>query len=724
MIQQRLVLVAEPTPLREVTASSLQAIPGVEVICAEDLSSAQNACRHGGVTLNLSLVMVELQRMKGNGFSLAAALSRDFKCPVLLLSDRNDEADWQWCRSRGISGCLSRLKGRQAFLEAVSRMLEVSLAELAESPESRSNSGSNIATSTTILPENRRQSCHAHARSPRNGRLSSESGRNKSRVAKRARARLAEILSEVLYRASNPEYPTSAPVMDSNRLSQPAIAFIVGLLDHELRMSMFPENPPKELTPEDYWKCYLVVVNPPAALHHPARQLQRGVKFILAWQSAEVLRNTLLQGLRRMIQDLESPGCQRVALHILSIAISIQLLNPRCLPLRWLSELPALITYLSASRHGLMQRTHSALSWFVFRVGLGQCNGALAENRHLTSGLCSGKLITAGEVDTGDGIWRRLQVRSGTKASSEELICLLASTEKFHLEHEKMTDRTLAQLCLRLCHATYQMMICVQFQPDEGQSATVILNENLLVRSLYQASRSLIWHNRKGKVSGCQSLLALLRKLREGRPGLVMASLCLEIRLQEAVRLTSVQQRLAGGLHLLPRPDLVATSLLHSKSETSVLVSDLQSELDCLVTDAEQLGVTWVGALAYALLQALQLEASDFHNNSRRQIIRGLYRLCRMLDQAAAWQTVSAATGTVNRLLHIKYGKGASAVAEKMPAVYLQTSDSNEKYLKCLRLNQLIRKVVEEQKLQSGAASTLGRLISEQQRLLSDAFSP
>ena len=157
-----------------------------------------------------------------------------------------------------------------------------------------------------------------------------------------------------------------------------------------------------------------------------------------------------------------------------------------------------------------------------------------------------------------------------------------------------------------------------------------------------------------------------------------MASLALEIRLQEAVRLQSVQQRLAGGLMLLPRPDLVAASLLHGKSDMSVLVSDLQSELDGLVADAEQLGVTWVGALAYALLQALQIELADAQHNRRRLIIRGLYRLCRMLDQAAAWQTVSPAPGTVNHLLQVKYGKDDGAVAEKAPEGYSQSFDIND----------------------------------------------
>lgn len=69
------------------------------------------------------LILVELMRHQSNGFSLAAALARQTKSPVVLLSDRRLESDLLWAAARGIRHVLSRRAGTAVLAQQLLHLL-------------------------------------------------------------------------------------------------------------------------------------------------------------------------------------------------------------------------------------------------------------------------------------------------------------------------------------------------------------------------------------------------------------------------------------------------------------------------------------------------------------------------------------------------------------------------------------------------------------------------
>ncbi len=70
------------------------------------------------------LILVELMRHQSNGFSLAAALARQTKSPVVLLSDRRLESDLLWAAARGIKHVLNRRAGAAVLAQQLLHLLE------------------------------------------------------------------------------------------------------------------------------------------------------------------------------------------------------------------------------------------------------------------------------------------------------------------------------------------------------------------------------------------------------------------------------------------------------------------------------------------------------------------------------------------------------------------------------------------------------------------------
>src|SRR5690554_1880482 len=68
------------------------------------------------------VVLVELLRWQGNGFSLAATMARATGAPVLLLSDRGLRDDRHWARARGIHRVLDRSAKAGALLTAIAEL--------------------------------------------------------------------------------------------------------------------------------------------------------------------------------------------------------------------------------------------------------------------------------------------------------------------------------------------------------------------------------------------------------------------------------------------------------------------------------------------------------------------------------------------------------------------------------------------------------------------------
>jgi len=78
---------------------------------AADLAEVRQRLRRASPGWRPDLTFVELVRERSNGFSLAAWLQAHNHGVVVLLSERDDEADRLWAQSRGIRHTWSRGQG-------------------------------------------------------------------------------------------------------------------------------------------------------------------------------------------------------------------------------------------------------------------------------------------------------------------------------------------------------------------------------------------------------------------------------------------------------------------------------------------------------------------------------------------------------------------------------------------------------------------------------------
>lgn len=78
---------------------------------AADLADVRQLQRRAGAGWRADLIFVELVRARGNGFTVAAWLQSQGSGVVVLLSERGEEADRLWARSRGIMHMISRAQG-------------------------------------------------------------------------------------------------------------------------------------------------------------------------------------------------------------------------------------------------------------------------------------------------------------------------------------------------------------------------------------------------------------------------------------------------------------------------------------------------------------------------------------------------------------------------------------------------------------------------------------
>lgn len=90
---------------------------------AADLADVRQLQRHTGSGWRVNLVLVELVRERGNGFTVAAWLQSRVPGTVVLLSERQDNADRLWARSRGILHMESRAEGIEALAVRIDDIL-------------------------------------------------------------------------------------------------------------------------------------------------------------------------------------------------------------------------------------------------------------------------------------------------------------------------------------------------------------------------------------------------------------------------------------------------------------------------------------------------------------------------------------------------------------------------------------------------------------------------
>lgn len=97
---------------------------GYQTAAAADLAGVRQLLHEVGPAWRPDLILVELVRERGNGFSVAAWLQSRGHGTVVLLSERGDAADRLWARSRGVPHTVSREVGLERLCALLHGILE------------------------------------------------------------------------------------------------------------------------------------------------------------------------------------------------------------------------------------------------------------------------------------------------------------------------------------------------------------------------------------------------------------------------------------------------------------------------------------------------------------------------------------------------------------------------------------------------------------------------
>lgn len=167
----------------------------------------------------------------------------------------------------------------------------------------------------------------------------------------------------------------------------------------------------------------------------------------------------------------------------------------------------------------------------------------------------------------------------------------------------------------------------------------------------------------------------------------------------------SVHQALASGLRLLP----AASTVYSEQADTR---QDMLTELRFLIKGARVLGMQRIESLVLVMMEACQAQPPP-----PRLLMRRAHRsLCRMLDQAAAWQ----APGSARRMINSLYShlEGRSPCADRYGSLR-ELADSDDSYQQCLRINWRLRKILRHSRDLDSVRVLLQELLRNQEDLLS-----
>lgn len=118
------VLVVDDNVWAQQTLCSALEKCGYQTAAAADLAGVRQLLHQAGPTWRPDLILVELVRERGNGFSVAAWLQSRGQGTVVLLSERDDAADRLWARSRGVQHTASRAAGLDRLCALLRGILE------------------------------------------------------------------------------------------------------------------------------------------------------------------------------------------------------------------------------------------------------------------------------------------------------------------------------------------------------------------------------------------------------------------------------------------------------------------------------------------------------------------------------------------------------------------------------------------------------------------------
>lgn len=627
------------------------------------------------------LCLVELVRWRENGFTLAAALAAREHVRVVLISDREQGSDLPWALARGIEAVVTRRRGLPAMMLQITRLL---VAEPAQAPASHPG------------PD-----CHAQAEPGSGGARGAADRVTTDRVTTdrvttdrgaidEARAALAaelhKCVSAIVTLAGPVREDSSRAIEDwfvrGKGCLEPlltVLAFLPGACE-QASVLMQNESPRKFLAQllalQHQLAFYPAMLSGPTAAACIAREGEQACAEYLGSLLCVVLRKSLSAGEQtRALREILRTG---LALQTVALAesgrYSRRVLEPWIILVAVLLHMPALRT-----ENGLRQ-----LAGLLAGVPAGVLAGVPAQN-------CDAEPVTIanGECHLTPET-RRLVSEVTESALQGRVRSIHASVGLYKLAcYLRMLDTAPVLLCSAV--SSLYVSFCYRETLAPGE-----------VQPLLLALRSFVSDDGNPH----QHLYRILRY--------EVCSVVPALNDDEQVAL-------ASQLHLLPRPVSWLRELNADHRQMDLLVRDVSRELSILGEGAGRLDVPEIESLSLMLLRVYALierTPGFLHKAAVRQRLARAHRsLCRMLDQAAAWQPVSRAGHMIESLCAVLDDmplQGTSAV----DGVRDEPLSDTSAWLHCQAVNQRLRAILRD----TGASGTSRSVIIELLRSQNDVI--
>lgn len=540
------------------------------------------------------VVLVELVQSSVNGFELAAALSRQSRFPVVLLSGREQPADTAWARARGIHFIFNRRHGLHALLQYIRCLLDgITPAQLTEALTRVAQLPASVQMATEDEP------------APDDLNLARE----------QLRQLTAELWSELLTELE--EAGTRTP--ERWQHLHAALGF--------LQIPLPADNLPA-----------IVGLGQDLGADAPDKSLRYMLGRLCdqALQSGQPAWQELLQ-LVLVIQHLQAEGQDTVCMEVKAAAVAA-LYDPPVQPgngamqIDWQQVLVSTLERLPILEQRSLEQWH--VSIYKLRSWLQHCIELMSADIPL---LCWYRLI--------DVFYRVL---------SHLLVPLLPGSPR-------------SELPVELRDAALHM---------QTNPTGLVVPDTLFISLV---ALDLAYSRQTGKT-----------------------------RLAE-------QYSLAAGLQLLSRPGKLVSRLIADTQQAGTLLAEVRHELQLLLEGARRWQVGNIESLVSLMLlcyRQLEQRHELLEQRQWRLVLGRAHRqLCRMLDQAAAWQTPDKK-------------REAARTSRLLDELFLLLNPSEEQPARddwqlCLRLNQRIRLLGDLQRREKLDCSMLVRaLLGEQQILM------
>lgn len=524
------------------------------------------------------LVLVELVRWKGNGFSLAALLATrtppDARVPVWLLSDRGLRDDVQWAKARGIEAVVDRRAQGKELLRKITELEGKGVTLQTPAPDKTS-------------PPANKDSLMCAESSPSIAQTTIQP----------LLASLVQHIDELLAAAAPLRGSREADIAAWHRR---CVGWLGGL-------GWLGELLPAGARLSDLTDAQNPALSDPQAL----------ARVLLIWRRRLVVANqSVTSELGRLPHEQSAAPPLQGLLH--------RLLH-RLLQ-RFLQE------FARASPGAPVDRRAKALARQLLHATLaGRVLGGVSDEQGISITLTLLSLLHD-ELQCKDTAVRELAQRirkPGSVPDSEFTGPVLLSHGD---QAELLTAWAVApgrDVFQRLVIHLYRLLVVARLDGTATPS-------RVLLSSLYFSAASCLTSSELYRQESAE-VVRLLHKWNTGSRALVGLIAGLECRIAFRLPDEDARYSLASGLYHLPRPQSLGKSI----NLQGRLRSEIMRELEMLVAGARELKVQKVEALAALVLELhrqAQVSGPDAEGGLLPVLASAHLRLCRLLDQAAAWQ--------------------------------------------------------------------------------------